>query len=157
VGVVLNRLSEIIMYMAMADSLSARREPDRASAMFALRVASEHLGSASEFFSKKKFHLAFETSRNAIRIASSALMLRDGYISDTFEGTAGYLLDRYPGTFPVHSWGKLEMIQTEASGGLYLMILSFLGKLKKAGEQDARDALAAAKIFVGSAREEMML
>jgi len=142
--------------MALEGFALARRDPDPAGAMFALKMASEHLSSASILFSKKEFHGAFESSRNAIRLASSAVMVRDGYISGTLEGTVGYLLQRYPGAFPVERWEHVESVRIDAGNGIYSMILGSLGKLKKAGEQDASEALAIASSFLETARAELM-
>ncbi len=133
-----------------------RREPDTASAILALQLAAESLGEARARFSRRDYTAALELSRNAMRLASSALLFRDGCVCPTLESASSYLAWRYPGSFPLDEWERLESIPIEDSPGLYNMILSALGKLKKAGEQEATDALSAASIFIESARAEMM-
>ncbi|MFH0737643.1 MAG: hypothetical protein V1827_03750 [Candidatus Micrarchaeota archaeon] len=142
--------------MAIDGFALSKRDPDPAGAIFALKIAAEHLSSASASFSSKEFHIAFESSKNAIRLASSAVMARDGYISGTLDGTIGYLLQRYPGAFPLERWEHVESLRIDSGSGLYVMLMGSLGKLKKAGEQDAKEALAIASAFLETARAELM-
>lgn len=125
--------------------------------MFALRMASETLEAANDLYSRKDYNEAFERSRDAIRLVSSALMFRDGYLSDTLEGSTTYLLERYPGMFPVDAWERIERFQTDHGTGILAFIFRILGKVNKAGAQEAKDALKAAASFVESARAEMVL
>src|SRR4030042_4431011 len=90
----------------------ARRPPDPSSAIFALRAASDSLASASELYDRKDYQEAFERSRDAIRLVSSALMFRDGCICGTLEASAPSLLERYPGMFPVGEWERIERFQS---------------------------------------------
>jgi hypothetical protein len=137
-------------------SAPVRTQPDMASALFALELASGMLDSARERFARQDYNGAFEESRNAVRMASSAILFRDGYVSDNLESTVSYLLQRYPGAFPVEGWQGLEDIPLEDTPGLFNMVLSAVGRLKKAGEQEASEALALAAAFVESAWAEMM-
>ena len=132
-----------------------RTQPDMASAVFALERASYMLESARERFGRRDYPGAFEESRNAIRMASSAMLFRDGYVSENLETTVSYLVQRYPGAFPVEEWQRLEDVPMEDTPGLYNMILGAMGKIKKTGEQEAMEAMALADAFIGSARAEM--
>ena len=134
-----------------------KQEPDPARALFALKMASETLMAANELYSRKEYAGAFVNSRDAIRLVSSALMFRDGYISDTFDGAIAHMLERYPGLFPVAEWQQIESFPLESAPGLLNLILRLLGRLKKPGEQEANQALKAASSFVESARAEMVL
>jgi len=135
----------------------AKRTADPASAIFALKMASETLDVANEMYSRNDYNESFERSRDAIRLVSSALMFRDGYVSDTLEGSIAYLLERYPGMFPVEAWERIESFQSDHGTGILAFILRILGKVNKAGAQEAKDALRAASSFVDSARAEMVL
>jgi hypothetical protein len=131
--------------------------PDLQSAINALGLASGMLILAEDCFAKEDYPAAFEHSRNAIRMASSALLFRDGIMSDSLEATAAHLLKRYPGVFPIDGWEQLEAIPLADSPGLYNMLLSLMGKLKKTGEQEAREAILVAGSFIMSANSEMGL
>lgn len=138
-------------------SVIIRAEPDRASAAFALAAASELLTLARVRLGRKDFSGSFEESRNAIRMASSAILFRDGYVADSFDSTLLYLLKHYPGMLPLDDWQRLEQIPAYDTPGLYNMLLSAMGKLKKTGEQEAKQAVVVAEAFIASARAEMGL
>jgi hypothetical protein len=131
--------------------------PDWASALNALSLATDMLILAQERFSRGDYSGAFEYSRNAIRMASSSLLFRDGILSGSLEATVAHLMKHYPGVFPVDEWQRLEVIPATDSPGLYNMILSAMGKLKKTGEQEAKEAMKVAGSFITSANSEMGL
>src|SRR4030095_7106726 len=133
----------------------ARQKPDLASALYAMDLALEMLQSAKEKLSKEDYRGAFDASKNAVRLASSAVMFRDGYVSDNLESTAAYLLQKYPGDFPVEEWHKLEEMTIEGGYGLYYMIMKAMGKVKKAGEAEAIEAFEVANHFIQSALGEI--
>jgi hypothetical protein len=136
------------------DQLS-RNRPDIARAMYAIDLASELLDSAREKYGKEDFRGAFEDCRNAMRLASSAVLFRDGFVSDSLEATASYLLQRYPGIFPVEEWYRMEESAFEGGYGLYYLLLKAAGKVRKTGEQEAAEALSVAGVFLESAMEEI--
>jgi hypothetical protein len=145
------------MERAGTHSVIVRAEPDRASAAFALATASELLVLANERLGRGDFRGSFEESRNAIRMASSAILFRDGYIADSLDSTLIYLLKHYPGILPLDDWQRLEQMPAYDSPGLYNMLLAAMGKLKKTGEQEAKEAVMVAGAFIESARAEMGL
>jgi len=131
--------------------------PNPAAALLALSAAADSLDAARERIARGDFPGAFSDSRNAIRFASSAVLLREGAMSDSAEGVAHLLATRFPGRFPIEDWLDIESIPEEDSPGLYNIILAAMGRLKKAGEQEAHYALTVAESFVRAAVSEMSL
>ncbi|HSB47699.1 MAG TPA: hypothetical protein VLD37_06830 [Candidatus Bilamarchaeum sp.] len=138
---------------AFASSLVPKK-PDYASALIALNAATDLLESAREKMTHDDLPGALENSRDAIRLASSALLFRDGYVAGSLEDTASYLSKRYPGVFPLADWDTLEVA---ASGRvtLYKLLLSAMGKIKKDAREEAGRALTTAEAFISSARSEL--
>ncbi len=136
---------------------AATVSPDRIGAVSSLQLASDLLLSAKERFERKDFEGAFEDSRNSVRASSAAIMLQDGYVSDSLDATIAFLSRRYPGVFPVEDWLRLESAPVENGPGLYNMLLSAMGSFKKTREQEAKSAIMVAGSFISSARSEMGL
>ncbi len=132
-----------------------RIEPDLAGAVLAVHLASQMLDKARENLSRKDYLGALEESRNAMRIASSALMLRDGNMAGSLEATMAYLSSSYPGRFPLRSWYVAETAMVSKGGGLYGTFLGVIGRAAKSLEQEANDAINAADLFLDSVRMEM--
>jgi hypothetical protein len=133
----------------------ARISPDRASALVALYSASDLLTLAKERFSHRDFHGAVIESRNAIRLASSALLFSEGVVSGSLDATLAYLIEHHPGALPIDEWQRLEETPDADSPGLYNIILGAMGKLKRTGEQEANEAIIVAEAFIASARAEI--
>jgi len=131
--------------------------PNRIGAAGALRLASEMLSAARERLGARDYAGSIEESRNAIRMASSALLMQEGLVMGTLEATAAYISHHYPGAFPLQEWVALENMASETAPGLYSMILEAMGKVKKTDEQDAREAIRVAESFVSSAESELGL
>jgi UTP-glucose-1-phosphate uridylyltransferase len=131
--------------------------PDRARAAGALSLASGMLAAAGESLQAGDFAHAVEESRNAIRMASYAVLLGDGVVVGTLEATTAALSSRHPGVFPLGEWAALEEAAVVETPGLYNMILTAMGMVKKTGEQEAREAIRVAGMFVTSAQSEMGL
>ena len=142
-----------------ADAFSeiARKNPDIPSAMFAIDAASAILNAAREKFSHKNYKEAFQESKDAIRMASSALLIRDGYVASTFEATIMYIADRYQDRLPVDEWQHLESVLTGDGPGLLNLILRLTGKNKKTGEEEASQALTIAERFLVSVKAMVVL
>ncbi len=134
-----------------------RISPNRAGALIALQSASDLLLLAREHFSHRDFRGALQESRNAIRLASSAVLFSDGVVSGNLESTLAYLSERHPGALPTEEWHRLEEAPDEDSPGLYGMLMAAMGKLKKTGRQEAKDAITLAESFIMSAGAEMSL
>ncbi len=135
----------------------ATAAPDPAAALLALSAADDSLHAARERLAGGDYPGSFADSKNAIRFASSSLLMREGFVGETAEGVAGFLARRFPGEFPTDAWLDLERIPDEDSPGLYNILLSAMGRLKKAGEQEAIHALHVAESFVRAAKSEMGL
>ncbi len=134
---------------------ASRLAPDHASALFALDAAAGLLALAHNHMQRGEFKSSLVESRNAIRMASSALLFRDGIVADSLDTALQYLLRKYPGLLPLEGWQRLESLPDEDAPRLYNLLLSAMGRLKKTGEQEAKEALGIAELFIGSARAEM--
>jgi HEPN domain-containing protein len=129
-----------------------RKEPDMASAVFAIQSASELLNSARMKLSHKSYQDAFRDSKSAIQMASSALLFRDGYIASTLEASVLYLTERYPGRLPVEEWHRLENILSGEGPGLLNLILRLTGKGRQTSEKEASHAVGIAQKFLDAAK-----
>jgi len=129
----------------------SRRNPDLASAYVAMDVATEMLNSAIDKYHHKTYGEAFIESRNSVRIAASALLLKDGFIASTFDATIRYLEPRYSNVLPLDSWSEIESIKAEGEGIIYLF-LKLIGKIKKPNRQQAKKAIITAEQFLNSLR-----
>ncbi|MDD5171508.1 MAG: hypothetical protein PHF60_00545 [Candidatus ainarchaeum sp.] len=130
-------------------------QPDLAGAVFAINLASEMLNNARERFERKDYAGALEESRNSMRMASSALLLKNGHLAGSLEATIAYLSRYYPGRFPVRSWYKAETTVIRKGGGLYGMMVGVLDKATRDLEQEANDAINAADSLLDAVRREM--
>jgi len=129
----------------------SRRIPDLVSAYVAMDVAAEMLNSAIEKYHNKTYEEAFIDSRNSVRVAASAILLKDGCIASTFDSTIRYLEPRYSNILPLDSWSDLEAIQAEGDGIIYFL-LKVIGKIKKPNRQQAKKAIITAEQFLNSVR-----
>jgi hypothetical protein len=131
--------------------------PDRAGAAGALSLASRMLALSIERLEAGDYAGSVGESRNAIRLASSAMLMCDGVVVGSLEATAEYLARNHPGVFLVEEWVALEQAAAVETPGLYNMLLTAMGKVKKTGEQEAKEAMRVAEAFVSSAKSEMSL
>lgn len=131
------------------------KHPDYGSAIVAISAASDLLALAREKLAREDAEGAMEGSRDAIRLASSAILFRDGYVSGSLEDTADYIAKKYPGLFPIEGWERIE-IASSPRVTLYKMFLSAMGKIKKPGRESAEEAIITAETFIESARSELM-
>ncbi|NYZ73968.1 hypothetical protein H0O00_02410 [Candidatus Micrarchaeota archaeon] len=130
-------------------------EPDLAGAVFAVHLASQMLDKAREDFSRKDYSGALEESRNAMRMASSAIMLKNGHLTGSLDSTIAYLSSSYPGRFPLRSWYVAETTTIAKGGGLYGALIKAIGRTTRNLEQEASDAINAADRFLDAIRMEM--
>jgi hypothetical protein len=135
---------------ADATSEITRKNPDTTGARFAANAALDILAMARERLNNRDYQGAFRESKDAIRMASSALLLRDGYVASTFEATIRYIEERHSGQLPIEEWQYLENMLTGEGPGLLNLIVRFAGKNKKTGKQEASQAMAIAERFVAS-------
>lgn len=125
-----------------------RKSPDMARAMFAMDAALEIFDAAREKFNYGRYGEAFQESKGAIRMASSALLLRDGYVASTFEATAKYIADKYDDLLPVDEWWHIESMPNGDGPGILNLIIRLAGKNKETGEGKAGRALEIAERFL---------
>ncbi len=128
--------------------------PDPASASHAAYLAESVLELAKEAFASGDYHLALAHTKDAIRLASSAVLIRDGYITDDFDKTVVYLSKRYGPAFPIRGWEKVEMTYL-GGGGLYNAILRAMGKPVRSDRELVGEAIAVAETFITTARMEV--
>ncbi len=126
--------------------------PAPVAAVMALNTAAELLESAAEEFAREDYPSSFMDARNSMRLASSALLLRDGYVGVTLEATTSYLEARYAGMVPVETWKELETAFPGETAGIMSRFLGTLGRNKKIDRESTEQALAAANDFLRSVR-----
>ncbi len=131
-----------------------RVAPDLSSAIYAIGLASENLRHARERLSGHDLQGALEGSRNAIRLASSALMFRDGYVTGDFDRTVRFLRSKYDDQLPLRDWERLEMAYL-GEGGIYKILLRAVGKSVKSDAELVNEALAVAETFIIKVRKEL--
>jgi hypothetical protein len=120
-------------------------EPERA--VYAISVANELLLSAQKKASKSSFEEAIIESRDSMRIASSAILFRDGYIANDLESSCIYLKKKYGDVVPVDEWRFVEsMVQSSPIDSL----VSKLGFGKTNREDQAKKAINAADRFISA-------
>ena len=120
----------------------------------AYELASERLELARRSFYDGDMQAALENSRDCMRLVSSAILFRDGYVTNDFDKTVRYLSKRYDSIFPLRDWERAEMTYL-GSGGLYNMIMAAMGKPKKTDRELVGEALKAAERFFETARREL--
>ncbi len=125
-----------------------RKEPNTMGATFAIGAALDMLNSARERFEHREYKQSFAESKDAIRMAASALLLRDGYVASTMEATVNYLSEKYPDKLPVEEWQDMENFLTGNGHGLLNLLLKLLGKQRETSEEEARAVLAIAEKFL---------
>ena len=130
-------------------------KPDIYSAMFALNTGFDLLKSARDKFDLRSYIEAFDLARDSIRMASSAVLFKDGYISDNFEDTKAYMIRNYPGSYPMTDWQKIEVESIQEKGGMLGILLEAFEKIQKGEEKKAKHALVSAERFLDSARNHV--
>jgi uncharacterized protein (UPF0332 family) len=126
--------------------------PNPVGAVMALDAAADLLASAADKLAMGDYEGAFSDARNSMRLASSALLLRDGYVAVTLEATVSYLEERYTGMVPMESWMEMETAFPGETAGIMGRLLGALGKNKRIDRESTEQALAAARSFLRSAR-----
>jgi hypothetical protein len=132
----------------------SRFAPPAGNPAQAFSLAAEMLEIARERFSEGDLQAALDGSRDCIRLASSAILFRDGYVTDDFGKTVQYLSRRYDSIFPLREWERVEMTYL-GSGGMYKMILKMMGKTIRSDQELVDEALTVAQRFVETARREL--
>lgn len=119
------------------------QEPERA--LYALSVAMEMLQFAEKKVSDSSFEDAIFHSRDSMRLASSAILFRDGLVAPDLESSCTYLKEKYGDALPLDEWREVEAI---ARTGPIEQITGFLGIGKSRIADNAQKALDAAVRFV---------
>ncbi|MBU0591812.1 hypothetical protein KKF81_00270 [Candidatus Micrarchaeota archaeon] len=128
-----------------------RMVPDMPSAVEAISSASEALNFAKEKFNQQNYGESIHESKSAIRLASAAVLFRDGYIASTLNATIRYLEEHYPDKFPNEDWKKLELIPDGEGPGLMNIIIRML-KNSDNRKRDAEHAISVAEKFLSHLR-----
>ncbi len=139
------------------DLLKIKPEPSKA--IYAVGAAEEFLESAKAKFKSGEREEALEDVKNAIRIASSAILYYDGYVAGTLDTTCYYLQNHYPKRFPTDEWRIIE-IGTKTGVRLVDAVLEKLGLEKKKEEMKVDEvgrAIAIANVFVQSVKSIVMI
>jgi len=125
--------------------------PEPSKAVYAAGMAKDFIESAKEKMDSGRYDDAMEDIKNAIRIASSAIMYNDGYVANTLDTTCYYLQNHYPEKFPVKEWKIIEL-GTKTGVRMVDAVMERLGFGKKqdAKKNEAERALAIAEAFVQS-------
>lgn len=134
-------------------------KPEPSKAMFAIEAAADLVESARIGIRQNNFEQAYEDSKNAIRMASSAIMYNDGYIANSLDGAYDYMEKVQGKKELVEDWRNIE-IKSPENTGFFDRILDFLRLKKKSyvnTEESARKALSVAEVFVQSARTIVMV
>lgn len=124
--------------------------PDLAGAILATHIASEMLASAKEKYESMTYSDSFSDSRNAMRIAASAVLLRDGYVASTFEASYEYLSYHYKDRLSLASWYSMERTLWADGQGLICRLLQAVGLIKKMDKKQAKEAITTADKFLHS-------
>lgn len=127
-------------------------QPDSVGAMLALLAASDMLESAGLRLGNGDYEAALIDARDSMRLASSAVLLQDGYVATTLEATVSYLEWRYAGLLPLGPWLQMETAFPGRSAGLMSRLASLLGKNKKPDKDNTGQVLATAGSFISSVR-----
>ena len=80
-----------------------------------------------------------------MRIASSAILFRDGFIAPDLESSCSYLKKKYGGSFPLNEWKEVEAISNTSPLDRLVEVFG-LGKDRL--EKNAKKALDAANKFL---------
>ena len=119
-------------------------EPERAA--YALEVAASLLGTAKEMADQSSVDDAITTARAAMRMASSALLFKDGLISSDFNSSCDYLQKKYGDELPVSQWKRVEQLTKTSIVDKLADIFSSKGRLEK----NANEAMDAAHKFLSA-------
>jgi len=138
--------------MNEANQEIVKADPDPARAFFAVSLAADTLQSARTRLLRNDYVGALDEAKNSMRLTSSALLFRDGYVATTFDSAASYLLSHYPGAVPVEEWRYFETAFPGPSVGLMSQLIRVLGKEKKLDETEAGKAISTAEAFLRSAK-----
>jgi len=139
--------------MEAGDSEFVQVLPDLAGAVLATHIASEMLMSAKEKYEKRVYDDSVSDSRDAIRVAASAVLLRDGYVASTFEATYSYLSHHYQDRLSLEPWHSMEKSTWGDGQGIIYRILKAIGIIKQVDKKQAKEAIATAEKFLHSASE----
>jgi len=134
------------------------RSPDRSSALRAIDVASDMLKHASSGLKEKKYLETFNHSRESMRFAASAILLKDGKSADNLDEAMFYLKKHYPNDISIEGWRSIESQIIGSDPGLLNLIIRLIGKIKKtSAEDDAIYALTTALEFLENVKRMVEL
>ena len=91
-------------------------KPEPSKAIFALETAFGLLEVAKRDIKNRQYEDAYEDSKNAMRMASAAVMYNDGYFASTIDSTYEYVERKYGETRLVKEWKNIEEKSPENRG-----------------------------------------
>ena len=128
--------------------------PEPSRAIFAVETAAHLIEAAKTELENRRYEEAYEDAKNAIRMASAAMMYNDGYVANNIEGAYEYMDKKYGEKVMVKEWKTVE-VRSPENRGIIDRLLEML-RLKKRKEDemeiDARKALHVAEVFVESGK-----
>ena len=132
-------------------------KPEPSKAIFALETAFGLLEVAKGEMENKQHEDAYEDSKNAMRMASAAIMYNDGYFASTIDGTYEYVEKKYGESGLVKEWKIVEEKSPENRGFVNKLLEALGLRKRKDMETDARRAFSVAETFVQSAKALVMM
>jgi len=128
-------------------------DPEPLKAILAVETAQNLLEVAKDEINERKYDDSYEDAKNAIRMASAAIMYADGYVAKTMEGAYEYFEKKRGDKELVKEWRDVEIKSPENRGFVDRLLEALRFKKKKESEEDtkARKALTLAENFVKSA------
>ena len=134
-----------------------RINPEPSKAIYAVEMAEEFLKTAKMKIGEGKKDAALDDVKNAIRMASSALLYYDGYVANSLDTTCYYLQNHYPKKFPTEEWRVIE-VGTKTGVRIVDAIFEKFGLKKEEPKVDeVGRAIAIATVFVQSVRSIVLM
>lgn len=128
----------------MADLVSEIADPIKVYET--INTAEEFLKNSMFSFQKGDYPSSFEDSRNALRLAASALLFKNGLIGKTLEATINHIESKYPDIFPCKEWVIIEKTISGFGPGMFNILILALNK--GADKEKAQFAYSTAEKFV---------
>ena len=120
-------------------------EPERAA--YAFEAATAMLASAMELAEQCSFDEAILSARDSMRMASSALLFKDGLVAGDLESICAYLKKKYGDELPVEEWRDVERLsKTSIVDRIADMLTRSRGRL----EQNANRSTESARRFLSA-------
>jgi len=128
-----------------------RVDTESSRAFYAIITAASILIEAKQKADESKFDEALELTRDSMRLASSAVLFRDGFVAVDLSSSIEYLTKNYKDQIPVEEWKSVE---TTFKSSIVDKIGAIFGLGNKAQlEKNVNLAIESADKFIGAAGE----